>query len=244
MSYDILGDIAVLDDKGTKKQALSLLKNNKNLKVVLKRAGIFKGKYRTRKLSWLAGEKRKETIYKESNCLFKLDIEKCYFSSRLANERLRILKQIKNRETILVLFSGVAPYPIIIAKNKPVDEIYAIEVNPAAHKYAQENILLNKLNNIKLYKGDVKKVLPKIKKKFDRIIMPLPKDAPLFLNLAIKKLKKGGIINLYYFFEEDNLKEQARKLLSKHLKKFKILNIVKCGAYSPYVYRTCIDFKL
>lgn len=244
MSYDILGDIAVLDNKGTKKQALALLKNNKSLKVVLKRAGIFKGKYRTRKLSWLAGEKRKTTRYKESDCYFDLDIEKCYFSSRLANERLRILKQVKKNESILVMFSGVAVYPIVIAKHKLVKEIYAVEINPIAHKYAQANVQLNKLNNIKLYSGDVKKVLPKIKKKFDRIIMPLPKDAPLFLDLAVKKLKKGGIINLYYFFEENNLKEQAKELLSKHLKKFKILNVVKCGAYSPYVYRTCIDFKL
>ncbi|MHA1675609.1 MAG: hypothetical protein ACTSU6_00345, partial [Candidatus Njordarchaeales archaeon] len=77
-----------------------------------------------------------------------------------------------------------------------------------------------------------------------RIIMPLPKNAPLFLNLAVKKLKRNGIIHLYYFFKENNLKKQSEELLSKYLKKFKIKKVVKCGAYSPYVYRVCIDFKL
>ena len=36
-----------------------------------------------------------------------------------------------------------------------------------AHKYAYENLMLNKITNIKLFKGDVKKILPKIKIKFN-----------------------------------------------------------------------------
>ncbi len=242
MSYDIIGDIAVLDERA-KINSKSLLKN-KNIKVVLKKAGIHKGKYRTQKLKFAAGEKRKETVHKESGCIFKLDVEKCYFSPRLSNERLRILKQIKRSESILVPFSGIAIYPIIIAKHKPVKEIYAVEINPIAHKYAEENVQLNKISSIRLFKGDIKKIIPKIKNKFDRIIMPLPKDAPLFLDLVSKNLKKNGVINLYVFFEEPDFKGQANNLLKSYFKKFKILNIVKCGAYSPYIYRVCIDFKI
>ena len=40
------------------------------------------------------------------------------------------------------------------------------------------------VNNIKLIKGDVKKVIPKLvklKQKFDRILMPLPKRAEDFI---------------------------------------------------------------
>jgi len=244
MSFDIIGDIAILDETGTQKQALALLKEHSNLKAILKRAGVHKGKYRTRKLSWLAGEKRKITRYKESGCLFDLNVEKCYFSPRLSNERLRITKQVKKNETILVLFSGVAPYPCVIAKNKPVKEIHAIEINPVAHKYAQSNVQLNKLNNIILYKGDVKKVLPKIKQKFDRIIMVLPKENHKYLDLLAKNLKKGGIIHMQSILKEEGLRKQAKDLLSEYLKKFKIKKIVKCGAYSPYVYRVCIDFTL
>lgn len=244
MSFDQIGDIIVLDDKGTKKQAQTLLKKVKTAKVVLKRSDIHKGRYRTQKLSWLAGEKRKETIHKESGCLLKLDVEKCYFSPRSSNERLRILKQIKKTESILVMFSGIAPFPCIIAKNKPVKEIYAIEMNPTAHKYAIKNIKLNKLTNVKLFKGDVRKVLEKTRKKFDRIIMPLPKTAESFLDVAKNKLKRGGIIHLYTFLEETEIKKVPNQIVSKYFKKFKILRTVKCGHYSPYVYRVCIDIKL
>ena len=238
MSFDQIGDIIILDDKGTKKQAKKLLKQYPSITTVLKKSDIHKGKYRTQKLTYLEGEKKKETIHKESGCRIKLDVEKCYYSPRSSNERLRITKLVKKNESILVLFSGVSPFPCVISKNKLVKEIYAIEVNPTAHKYAEENIKLNKLKNIKLYKGDVNKILPKIKKKFDRIIMPLPKTAYQYLPLAKKKLKKGGTIHLYSFFKEPDIKKQNRLLKNFNMK------ITKCGKYSPYTYRVCIDIKI
>lgn len=239
-SYDVIGDIAILNEKGSKVQAQLLLKKHKNINVVLKRAGIFKGKYRTRKLSWLAGEKRKETIHKENRALMKLNVEKCYFSQRLSGERKRIFKQVKKGEIILIMFSGIGPYQLTIAKNTKAKMIYGIEINPAAHKYAEENVKLNKISNIKNYKGDVRKILPKLKIKFDRIIMPLPKSSKLYLNLIKNKIKKSGIVHLYIFLK----KEQINKnYISKLLKNYKILKIVRCGAYSPSIYRTCIDLK-
>lgn len=164
-SYDIIGDILIfeirekLNTKQEKEIANRLLKLNKNIKVVAKRSDIHKGKYRTRKIKILAGENRKETIHKENGVKIKLDVEKCYFSPRLSQERLRIAKLIKKNESILCMFSGVAPYPLTIAKNSKAREIYGIEINPIAHKYALENARINRLANIHLFKGDVKKKL-------------------------------------------------------------------------------------
>ena len=238
-SYSITGDILVLNKSITKKQAQQLLKQNKTIKVIAQKTGIHKGKYRLQKLKILAGEKRKTTIHKESGCLFNLNVEKCYFSPRLSNERLRIVKQIKKNETILVMFSGVAIYPIILSKNTKAKEIYAVEINPTAHKYALENLKLNKIQNVKLFKGDVKKILPKIKKKFDRIIMPLPKSAHKHLNLAKMKLKKQGTIHLYLFSNE----KEFKKIKEIYSKNFKKLKLVRCGGYAPGVYRICLDLK-
>ena len=145
------------------------------------------------------------------------------------------------------MFSGAAPYPIIISKNTRAKEIAGIEINPTAHKYALENLKLNKTKNIKLMLGDVKKVLPEINKKFNRIIMPLPKDAGNFLNLALNKLKKNGIIHLYDFAEENKYEKiikNIEKECKKQNKKYRILNIVKCGQFSPRVYRICVDFMV
>jgi len=171
-----------------------------------------------------------------------------YFSPRLSEERKRIFKQITNNESVLVMFSGCSVYPLVIAKNTNVKEIYAIEINPTAHKYALENLKLNKIKDkIKLFLGDAKKEVLKLNKRFDRIIMPLPKSAEIFLNLALNKIKKNGIIHFYSFVEEnkyDNIIKIINKECKKSKKRCKIMNVVKCGQFSPRVNRVCVDFKV
>ena len=252
-SYDIVGGIIIFSDfpkelsKKEKTIGNEIIKNYNQIKSVYKKTRKYSGEYRTPKLKLLTGENNKETIYTENNTRLKLNVEKVYFSPRLSEERKRISNQVKNNESVLVMFSGCGVYPLTISKNTKVKNIMGIEINPTAHKYALENLKLNKTKNIELIKGDVKNILPKINKKFDRIIMPLPKGAENFLDLAVSKIKKNGIIHLYSFSEENKYDEITKIIKNKCKKKkkqCKILNIVKCGQFSPRVYRICVDFKV
>ncbi len=249
-SFDILGEIAIIEvkDKEEEKEiARELLESHKNIKTVLKKSGIHEGEFRTQKLKHLAGKMTKEAIYKENGILLKLDVEKVYFSPRLSTERKRIYEQVKPKETVLVMFSGCGPYVFVIAKNTEAKKIIGIEKNPIAHKYATENIKLNKTKNVELINADVREYLPEIKEKFDRIIMPLPKDAELFLEDAFKVAKKGTIIHLYGFEHENEFDKAEEKLKAETKKakiKYKLLNFVKCGNYSPGKYRICLDFEI
>lgn len=253
-SFDIIGNILVFNDFPTqlkKKESLIgdvLLQNFKNVKTILKRTKKFSGEFRLPKFKIISGKRTKETIFIENKARIKTNLEKVYFSSRLGNERKRVFLQIKPNERILVMFSGSGIYPIVIAKNSRAKEIYGIELNPAAHKYAMENLKLNKIDKrIKFICGDVKGIVPKINKKFDRIIMPLPKEGKKFLYVALKKIKNYGIINLYDFcFENEHEKiiEHIQDECKNAGKKCNILNIVKCGQISPRNYRICVDFKV
>ncbi len=242
-SYDIIGDILIFNSfpKELKKEEKlvgnAALKLFKNIKVVAVKSRKFSGRLRTQRIRIIAGIKRKATIHKENNVLIRLDVEKCYFSPRLSAERLRIAKQVKPDEVILVAFSGVSPYSLVIARNSGVKEVYAIELNKIAHKYAMENVKLNKLSNIHLYNGDVKKILPKLNQKFDRILLPLPKTSENYLQLVKKYVKKNGVIHYYTFLDEKRIK--AAKVPG-----FKILRKTICGHYSPRVYRVCFDLKV
>ncbi len=242
-SYEIIGNIALFNRKISQKEAKELIKKNKNIKTIAYKSETHKGKYRLKKIKIVLGEKNKITIHKENKVQLKVDLEKIYFSPRTASERLRIINQIKPREEVLVMFSGIAVLPIEISKNTRAKNITGIELNPTAHRLAQENLILNKINNVILYQGDVKKILLKIEKKFDRILMPLPKSAEDFLDLAKKYIKKNGIIHFYTFAQEKEFKDLSEKI-KKHFKRFKILKIVKCGNYAPFTYRVCIDFKV
>ena len=253
-SYDIVGSILIFSDFSkelAKKERIigeTLLNLHKNIKTVCKKTRKYSGKYRTPKLKLIAGEKTKETEHKENNARLKLDVERVYFSSRLSTERKRIFCQIKKNESVLVMFSGCGAYPITIARNSNTKEICGIEINPTAHKYALENLKLNKVEDkIKLYLGDVRKIMPKINKKFDRILMPLPKGSESYLDLALNKAKNKGIIHFYTFSEESKYEPIIKTIndeCQKNKKKCKILGIVKCGHFSPGVFRICVDFRV
>ncbi len=257
-SFDTVGDIMILEfrnpnlEKKKKQIGEFMLNNYKNINVVASRVGMHEGVYRTQKLEILAGENRKETIHNESKSRIMLDVENVYFSPRLSSERLRIAQQVKDTEKVLVMFSGCSPYICVIAKNSKPKEIYGVEINPMGHKYALKNIKLNKIQNTHLYQGDVCEVVPKLKKElkinFDRIIMPLPKQAEDFLDVALSVSKKGTVIHLYQFLKKEEIPdlaiERIKQACKTAKKKYKIITYRKCGQFSPSVFRVVVDFQV
>jgi len=82
---------------------------------------------------------------------------------------------------------------------------------------------------------------------FDRILMPLPRNAEDFLDVALSVARKGTIIHFYDFLHVDNLylaEEKVKKACSKAKIKYKVIELVKCGQYSPRTYRVCLDFTV
>lgn len=251
--FDVVGDIAIVEvplelKKKERKIARIILITHPHIKTVVKKATIHYGKYRTRGLSYLAGKRTLETIHRENGVCVKLDASKVYFSPRLAEERKRIAALVNPGEKVLVLFSGVGIYPLVLARNSEASLVYGIELNPHAHNYAMKNKLLNNLENITFLKGDAMKVINKLSLIFDRIIMPLPKNAADFLGGALTVAKKGTMIHFYDFFAEEDIpkaaKEKIKMLCKKHHVQCKILDVVKCGQYAPYVSRVCVDFQI
>ncbi len=252
-SFDIIGSkqkavaIVEIPEELKKKQLLianAIMHLHKNVKSVLAKVSARKGELRLREYELIAGNSDTEVVHKEYGYLLKLDPQKVYFSPREGMERQRIAQQVKAGEKILVMFSGCAPYAIAIAKKQPdVDKIYCIELNPDAHKYAQENVRINKLSHkIILICGDVKNECKKLEEKFDRIVMPLPFGSESFLNVAIACLKTGGIIHFYNWGKEPDVFQNAITCIEKNVKKYKILDKRIVLPYGPRKYKVCIDF--
>src|SRR3989344_2386201 len=245
-SFDVVGDIMIFAEfpkelvKKEKIVGRIILENYHQIKTILKKTKKYSGKYRTPTLKFIAGEKRKETTCKENDVLINLNVEKVYFSPRMASERTRIAKLVKPNESVLVMFSGSGVYPLVIAKNSKCKEVYGVEINPTGHRYALENVKKNKLEGkVRLFKGDVMKIVPKLKKKFDRILMPLPKGAEKYLGVALKCAKKNSTVHFYDFLDEKEsfkAEEKIKNACNKAKRKCRILNAVKCGQYSPGFY--------
>jgi len=164
-AFDVFGNIAIVNfprdskEKEKKEFAKRLLKENKSVKTILEKVGKIKGRLRKPETKYLAGEKTKEVLYKENGCVFRFNVDTTYFSPRLSNERKEIAKKIKKGEEVLVMFAGVAPYSIVIAKNSKAKKVVSVEINREASKYAKLNVELNKLKNkVEVVQGDVKKL--------------------------------------------------------------------------------------
>ncbi|RLF04502.1 MAG: class I SAM-dependent methyltransferase family protein [Thermoprotei archaeon] len=222
------------------------MKEHKNVKSVLKKLSERKGIERIREYKLLAGDPNTEVTHKESGCRFKLDPRKVYFSGREGTERLRIAEQVKPNEFVLVMFSGVSPFSIIIARKQPqIQKIISIEINPIAHEYAKENIRLNKVQDKVIpILGDVREKVKDYHGKCDRVIMPLPHEAYKYLDLAYKCLKpKGGIIHLYLIEQEKDVEKKVKKLIHDFKKKTSY-TIRKVLPYAPYMNKYCVDISL
>ncbi len=247
--YDQLGEIAIIEFEGSRanerKIAKTLIDTNSSIRTVLAKAGAVRGKYRVRKLRYVAGKRNFIATYRENNCRFRFDTRKVFFSNRLSFERSRILDLIKGKENIMVMFAGVGPFAIEIAKTYPKTKVIGIELNKDACKYMKENIILNKTPNAVAVNGDVKKLSTKYKNSADRIIMPLPKSSMEFLDDAYKVARKKAVVHLYVF--TDNLEDIYNKIKA-HAKendyKVKFLNEREVRPYSKFECEYAIDYLI
>lgn len=260
-AFEQVGTIAILeiDEEQRDKEALiakTLLAINPQIKTVLRKDGAHEGIFRAQKMKYLAGIDTKETIHKENGVQLKINVETVYFSARLSRERARIAHQVRANERVLVMFSGAAPYPCVIAKTQSSASIVGVEINPQGHFYGQENIKLNKLKNVTLYCADMHTAVAMLLKNhgvkkgvqnqgaFDRIIMPLPKTADDFLPEAFALCSKRAIIHFYDFLHEDHftIAEQKLQLGAKKAGfNCNILAHFTCGMQGVKTYRICVD---
>ena len=246
-SFDTIGDVAILElDEELREYmpliAQTLLELHKNIRVVVRKASEHEGELRIQTYEHLAGEQRTETVAKENGLELYLDINETYYSPRSQNERLRIINEVQPGERVLVMYSGIGPFTLGIAKNTKASEVIGVELNKQAHKYAQHNTKRNKASNVKNYCADVEEIIPTLGS-FDRVIMPLPHTAHEHLQLATNTTKPGGVIHLYCFATPEEIHEEAKSYQEEVKQKLRVEQITKCGTYNPAVNRWCVDYK-
>lgn len=251
--YDILGNIAIIKSEGkTKEQKqfeAKLLLQLPGVTTVLEKATNVKGRLRTIKTKHIAGRKTLTAELKENACRFRLNIESCYFSPRLSNERQKISEKIKKTDKVLVMFAGVGVYPIIIYHYKKPKKIIAIELGKECCKFFKENLKINKIpeNRIEIIQGDVKKKVNKKLGKFDVVIMARPNLKETFLKQGLIASKKSTRLFYYGFCKDDELKQMLvdlEKEAAKYKRKIKIEKVVQAGEIAPYKHRYRVEIKV
>ena len=229
------------------------LLNEHNVDTIAKIESIH-GKMRQPSIKVLAGSQRTETIHKENECLFKLELAKIMWSKGNTTERMRIANLVGKDEVVVDMFAGIGYFSIPIAKKSSPKKIHSIEINPDSYCYLKENIKLNKINEksnesmgydlIDPILGDSNELVRKFSA--DRIIMGYIKTTHKFLDSAIKSLNSKGIIHYHETVPEklmltrpiDRIKNAADN------REVEVLNNRIIKRYSPGVVHTVIDVKI
>jgi tRNA (guanine37-N1)-methyltransferase len=247
-AYEQIGEIIIIDRHEQKAQDIAeILLHRKNIRTVLQAETSISGEYRTREISFLAGERNTETLYKENNCRYLIDLARVYFTPRLSTERMRIADQIKNGDTVVDMFAGVGPFSILIAKRYPSSRVIAIDKNTAAIYYLKENVKLNKVKNIEIWEGDARDIAGAISGA-DHVIMNLPHSGLEFLDAALSMVKSNGVIHFYAIAHKDDLFEgtlkEIEEIAGNYGFKVDLLHKRIVRPYAPYQYNICIDVQV
>lgn len=220
-AFDQIGSKIILripDSLLSKRKTIGevLLEKVKTAKSIFYQSSPVEGDYRIRRLELLAGEDSTETEYKEHGCRFRVDIEKTFFSPRLATERLRIANLVGEGETIVNMFGGVGMFSIVAAKKKNC-HVYNIDINPDAARLCQENISLNKMRgSVESIEGDAAEVIKeRLHDVGDRVLMLLPERSDEFLRSATSALKQNGVLH-YYCHTHADKKSQVPAAATGH----------------------------
>lgn len=252
-SYDIVGDMAIIiipEELLARKRQIAdtILTLHKNIRVVARRAGHYDGEFRLLPLEVIGGEERRETLHRENGVRLLLNPEKVYYSVRSGNERRRVAALVREGERVLVLFSGIGPYPLVIGRIQPQCQVVGIEKNPEAYAYAVKNLTYNKkIHNVSFIHGDVREKLPQLGGGFDRIIMPLPKSAGDFLDLALGGLRRGGWLHFYDLQEKGGFAGAVEKIgqaCRRNGRELATSSVTVAGHCSPRLFRVCVDARI
>jgi tRNA (guanine37-N1)-methyltransferase len=244
-SFEMVGDIALVDDADAEAVATALMATSKSIKAVIAAVSDVEGEFRTRRFRHVAGEVRTTTVHKEHGLRYRVDLEGAYFTERLGTERLRISRLVQPGDFVLDMFAGVGPFSLLLAR-KGV-QVVAVDKNPVAVKCLRENAVLNKIKSMKILEGDAAELTLRYAGRADHVIMNLPHSASSFLIPAIHAAKSEGMVHYYAIAPEDDLyRDEAliKRAAGEMGAEVEVLYRGIVRSYAPHRLNVVIDFRV
>nr|CAG4648031.1 EOG090X08TI [Moina brachiata]SVE93100.1 EOG090X08TI [Moina brachiata] len=123
------------------------------IRTVVNKSSVIDSTYRNFQMEVLAGEQDFIAQVKENTCTFKFDFSQVYWNPRLCTEHERIVKLLPQGAVLFDVFAGVGPFSVPAAKVRKC-RVFANDLNPHSFRWLNENVRLNKAQNIDTFNMD------------------------------------------------------------------------------------------
>jgi tRNA wybutosine-synthesizing protein 2 len=199
--------------------------------------------YRKPVIEHIAGVEKTQTIHKEFNTIFHIDLSSITFSPGNKNERNHLIQTVKENEIICDMFACIGNLSLPIAVNKPSAQVYGIEWNQNAYDFLRKNIEVNRVGEryFPIF-GDNNENTPK--NIATRVLMGYFNCSYQQLVCALDAINDEGWIHLHRIIQRDEIEqpveiiEQAKMEMGYEIE-LKNNRIIK--KYSPRMNHVCSD---
>jgi tRNA wybutosine-synthesizing protein 2 len=203
-----------------------------------------RGRLRTPHVEVIAGSET-STIHKENYCKFALDANRVMFSAGNFAERVRMSK-IGHDEKVLDMFSGIGQLCIPMAVHARPTSVCAIELNPVAYRYLQQNIKLNNVDHIiRPILGNCADISPE--EQYDRVLMG-HFDACKYLCDALQALIPNGVVHYHELVPLELMCERPCANVTRAARTLdltaKLLSVRKVKDYAPGIAHVVVDARI
>jgi len=211
-SFDVVGDVVLirlppelLDRRAEVGEAL--LRFVPGARLVGLDHGV-RGPERRRTVERIAGAGPWRTRHRENGLELEVDVERAYFSPRLAREHARFADDVRPGDRVYDLCCGVGPFAVTVARGGRAASITAVDANPEAVELLRTTLgrlsLASRVTPVVARLEEFVPTAPPV----ERVVMNLPHEGIKYLASVARTVAPGGRL---YYYEVVSRTEFARR---------------------------------
>jgi len=200
-SFDVVGDIVLIHlppelEERAGEVGSALLAFVPGARLVGMDRGV-EGPERLRKLERIAGTGSWTTRHLENGLSLEVDLERAYFSPRLAREHALVAAAVRPGETVYDLCCGIGPFALTIARDGRAHDVVAVDFNPDAVRLLRVNLeRLGLAGKVRPLESRIEEFLPTARPA-DRVILNLPREGIKYIPSVASAVGPRGTLHYY-----------------------------------------------
>jgi len=200
-SFDVIGDIVLVrlpaslvarqDEIGA-----ALLEFVPGARIVGADHGVH-GAERLRSVERIAGSGGWRTRHRENGVELEVDVERAYFSPRLAREHAIFAEDVRPGDRVYDLCCGVGPFSVTTARRGRAKAITAVDANPEAIALLRETLVRHGFEDRVASRAACLEEFVPTATPVERVVLNLPREGIKYLPSVARAVAPGG--RLYYY---------------------------------------------